>query len=66
MLKGDGRCFDSILMRLVFYGPRQYQGVRIKGEMRQRGGYTPGQPSLLLSSFWIRGGGCSHYLGYGS
>ena len=33
MVKGDGWCFDSIFMRLVFHGPRQYQG----GEETERG-----------------------------
>ena len=29
----------------------------IKGEMRQRGGYTPGQPSLDTDKFLGKGGG---------
>ena len=30
---GNGQCFDSILMRLVILGPRQYQG----GDETERG-----------------------------
>ena len=34
----------------------------IKGQMRQRGGYTPGQPSLATFKFLDKVGGGSHYL----
>ena len=57
MLKGDGRCFDSILMRLVFHGPRQYQG----GDETERGLHAWSAFSATFK-FLDKGGGDVHII----